>query len=71
MPVKKTDERMRVILSEDVKSTDEVVVVLGQGTQRKISVVGYNDLPRQKILILQPLLLPICLVVVFLVSSLS
>lgn len=39
MPVKKTDERMRVILSEDVKSTDEVVVV-GQGTQRKISVVG-------------------------------
>ena len=39
LPVKKTDERMRVILSEDVKSTDEVVVV-GQGTQRKISVVG-------------------------------
>lgn len=37
--VEKTDERMRVILKETVTTMNEVVVV-GQGTQRKISVTG-------------------------------
>ena len=39
MKVTKTDERMRIILKEDIGNMDEVVVV-GQGTQRKISVTG-------------------------------
>lgn len=34
-----TDERMRVILKEDIAALDELVVV-GHSTQRKISVVG-------------------------------
>ncbi len=37
--VTKTDERMRVVLKEDVSSLDELVVV-GHSTQRKASVVG-------------------------------
>lgn len=37
--VKKTDERMRIVLKEIVSDLDEVVVV-GHATQRKISVVG-------------------------------
>ena len=37
--ITKTDERMRVVLSESVSSLDELVVV-GHGTQRKASVVG-------------------------------
>ena len=35
----KTDERMRIVLKEDVNSLDELVVV-GHSTQRKASVVG-------------------------------
>ena len=35
----KTDERMRIVLEEDISDLDEVVVV-GHATQRKISVVG-------------------------------
>ena len=37
--VTKTDERMRIVLEEDISDLDEVVVV-GHATQRKISVVG-------------------------------
>ncbi|MBN1768207.1 MAG: TonB-dependent receptor [Prolixibacteraceae bacterium] len=37
--VTKTDERMRIVLSEDVNTLDELVVV-GHSTQRKASVVG-------------------------------
>jgi TonB-linked SusC/RagA family outer membrane protein len=37
--VKATNERMRVVLKEATKEMDEVVVV-GRGTQRKVSVVG-------------------------------
>lgn len=37
--IRKTDERMRITLSEDKKAVSEVVVV-GHGTQRKISVTG-------------------------------
>ena len=37
--IKSTDERMRIVLLEDVATMDEVVVV-GRGTQRKISVTG-------------------------------
>lgn len=37
--ITKTDERMRVVLREDVSSLDELVVV-GHSTQRKVSVVG-------------------------------
>ncbi|WP_423127507.1 SusC/RagA family TonB-linked outer membrane protein [Gaoshiqia sp. Z1-71] len=39
MKVTKTDERMRVILKEEVSTLDELVVV-GHSTQRKASVVG-------------------------------
>ncbi len=34
-----TDERLRIVMKQDVKMVDEVVVV-GRGTQRKISVTG-------------------------------
>lgn len=37
--VTKTDERMRIVLEEDISDLEEVVVV-GHATQRKISVVG-------------------------------
>ena len=37
--VRDTDERMRIILKEDVSSLDELVVV-AHSTQRKASVVG-------------------------------
>jgi outer membrane receptor protein involved in Fe transport len=37
--ITKSDERMRIILHEVIDNMDEVVVV-GQGTQRKISVTG-------------------------------
>ena len=37
--ITKSDERMRIVLHETVGNMDEVVVV-GQGTQRKISVTG-------------------------------
>lgn len=37
--IEKSDERMRIVLKEDLGDLNEVVVV-GQGTQRKISVTG-------------------------------
>lgn len=39
MKLSKSDERMRIVMQEAVDDMDEVVVV-GQGTQRKISVTG-------------------------------
>lgn len=37
--IEKSDERLRIVLKEDLGDLNEVVVV-GQGTQRKISVTG-------------------------------
>ena len=39
MKISKTDERLRIVLKEDVSSLDELVVV-AHSTQRKASVVG-------------------------------
>jgi TonB-linked SusC/RagA family outer membrane protein len=39
MAVARSDERMRVVMTEDINTMEEVVVV-GRGTQRRISITG-------------------------------